>query len=141
MAAGTESAPSAKNSQPLRVFRFALPVAATRAGYVSASGLVDRVGREAGGAERLRAARQRVATALPVSARPTLADLRRAAGLSQKELAEMCGIEQSHVSRYESGRVSPSLDAAEELAAALRTTLDGFAQARKNTLSSLGAAA
>ena len=50
---------------------------------------------------------------------PTLASLRLAAGMSQRQLAEACAIEQPHVSRYESGRHEPKLGIAVRWAAAL----------------------
>lgn len=64
---------------------------------------------------------------------PTLASLRLAAGLSQKKLAELCGIDQPHVSRYESGKHEPSISLANGLATALGVSLDDFYIAWKNS--------
>jgi len=55
-----------------------------------------------------------------------LASLRLAAGLSQAEVALRCGVEQPHISRYESGRHEPLVSVAQKLAAALGVTLDDF---------------
>lgn len=59
----------------------------------------------------------------------TLATLRLRAGLSQKELAQKCGLEQPHVSRYESGRHEPGVFQAQQMAAALGVTLDQLVSA------------
>lgn len=69
--------------------------------------------------------------------RPTLASLRLAAGLSQRQLGEKCGLEQPHVSRYESGKHEPSLTVAVAFANALGVGLDRFAEAWSNTRQSL----
>lgn len=66
--------------------------------------------------------------------RSTLASLRLAAGLSQRQVAAACGIEQPHVSRYESGRHEPSLGTAQKMAAVLGVGLDVFAAAWANTV-------
>lgn len=63
----------------------------------------------------------------------SLAGLRLAAGLSQRQLAEMCGMEQPHVSRLESGRHEPQLSLAIKLAKALSVSIDVFSQAWANT--------
>lgn len=63
----------------------------------------------------------------------TLAGLRLAAGLSQRQLAEACGIEQPHVSRYESGRHEPSLTLAARMAGALGVGLDTLFAAWSST--------
>ena len=54
----------------------------------------------------------------------TLASLRLKAGLSQRKLGEICGIEQSHVSRYESGKHEPSFSLAMTMAKALGIDAD-----------------
>lgn len=56
----------------------------------------------------------------------TLAALRLAAGLSQRQLGKACGLEQPHVSRYESGRHEPSIGIAEAMAHALGVSLEAF---------------
>ena len=64
---------------------------------------------------------------------PTLSSLRLAAGLSQRQLGEEVGLEQPHISRYESGRHEPGLSTAYLMAGALGVPLDLFAQAWKNS--------
>lgn len=59
----------------------------------------------------------------------TLASLRLRAGLSQKGLAQKCGLEQPHVSRYESGRHEPGVFQAQQMAVALGVTLDQLVSA------------
>lgn len=49
-----------------------------------------------------------------------IANLRRAAGLSQEAFADRVGFARSYMSRIERGGANPSLDAIEALAAALR---------------------
>ena len=65
--------------------------------------------------------------------RPTLASLRLAAGLSQRQLGDACGLDQPHVSRYESGRHEPRIGLAGAMASALGTSIEIFAQAWRNT--------
>jgi len=69
------------------------------------------------------------------SGEPTLASLRLAAGLSQRALAYATGLEQSHISRYESGRVVPGTDIGSKLARALGVSLDDFERARATSAS------
>jgi len=68
---------------------------------------------------------------------PTLASLRLSAGLSQKQLGQACGIEQPHVSRYESGKHDPSLSVAAKMASALGVDLDLFFLAWNNSCAML----
>ena len=51
-------------------------------------------------------------------------DLRKQAGLSQRDLAERCGIAQSTVYRIEAGKFSPRLDLLENIANALGKIVD-----------------
>lgn len=51
-------------------------------------------------------------------------DLRRARGLSQQRLAEIVRVHQTAVSQWESGRTSPDLDVARELAVFFGVTVD-----------------
>ena len=44
--------------------------------------------------------------------------------LSQKELAQMCGVTQQFIQRIEKGKVKPSTSTLVKLAAALNTTTD-----------------
>lgn len=68
----------------------------------------------------------------------TLASLRLKAGLSQKQLAQACGIEQPHISRYESGKHEPSISVAAMLSNALGVNLDQFFDAWNNSKNKLG---
>jgi ribosome-binding protein aMBF1 (putative translation factor) len=81
-------------------------------------------------ARRLKDANKWVAAKFYEAKEPTLAALRLAAGLSQRGLAAATGFEQSHISRYESGRIVPGTDIGSKLARALGVTLDEFEQAR-----------
>jgi DNA-binding XRE family transcriptional regulator len=49
-----------------------------------------------------------------------IAELRKAAGLSQEAFADKCGFARSYMGRIERGGANPSLDAIETLADALR---------------------
>lgn len=49
--------------------------------------------------------------------------IRRLKGLTQKEVAEVCGIERSYLSRLEKGEFKPQLDTIVLLAQGLRVTL------------------
>lgn len=50
--------------------------------------------------------------------------LRKGAGLSQSELAERVGTDARQVSRYENGRITPSLEVAARIAEALDVSMD-----------------
>lgn len=60
---------------------------------------------------------------------PTLLDLRRAAGLTQTQLAERVGCKQHTISDLERGVSRASLHMARRLAVELGVTLDAVAQA------------
>jgi len=45
--------------------------------------------------------------------------LRKERGISQEELADLCGVARSYMSRVERGQANPSLDAIEKIAAGL----------------------
>ncbi len=64
---------------------------------------------------------------------PSLAGLRLAAGLSQRQLADACGMQQPHVSRFESGRHEPGLDMSFRIAAALGVSMELLHAAWANT--------
>lgn len=50
--------------------------------------------------------------------------LRREKGLSQKDLANILGVSQSAISKYETGVALPSLNTARKIASALGCTID-----------------
>ncbi len=85
-------------------------------------------------AEMLAAGRQWVAQAFYKDEHRTLAGLRLAAGLSQRQLGERFGIGQQHISRYESGKHKPSLDTAHQMARALGVDLDTYFNAWQATV-------
>lgn len=90
-------------------------------------------------AESLAAGRQWVAQAFYQDEHRTLAGLRLAAGLSQRQLGERCGLGQQHISRYESGKHQPSLDTAHEMARALAVDLDTYFTAWQATVATAAA--
>jgi transcriptional regulator with XRE-family HTH domain len=53
-----------------------------------------------------------------------MAELRKKRGLSQPMLAETCGTVANMIGRYERGEVTPSLEIARRIAAALGSSLD-----------------
>ncbi len=55
-------------------------------------------------------------------------ELRKRAGLTQEELAELVELDSRHVSRLEVGRHFPSLDSLERIAIALNVPLSEFFQ-------------
>ena len=63
----------------------------------------------------------------------TLASLRLSVGLSQQQLAIKCNLLQPHVSRYETGRIEPSLSNAAVMASALNVSLNDFHKAWENS--------
>lgn len=53
-------------------------------------------------------------------------ELRRRAGLTQEQLAELLGIDQKHMSRIELGKSYPSLDRLEKIASTVNIPLPGL---------------
>ena len=53
-------------------------------------------------------------------------DLRKAAGVSQEELAKQCGVSRQTINAIENNKYDPTLSLAFSLAAALGTTVDGL---------------
>ena len=53
----------------------------------------------------------------------TIIDARKNAGLTQKQLSELTGINQGDISRLENGEANPSLSTLKRLAAATNTSL------------------
>ena len=65
--------------------------------------------------------------------RPTLASLRLAIGLSQKQMGKQIGLKQPHVARLEAGLQEPKLGLAKSLAVALGVSLDALYEAWHNS--------
>lgn len=95
--------------------------------------LVSEMDAEPVDAAHLAAGRQWVAQAF-YRDRHTLASLRLATGLSQRQFGERCGLAQPHISRYESGRHEPTLTTAQTMAQALGVNLEVFVAAWGNTV-------
>ena len=53
-------------------------------------------------------------------------DLRKAAGVSQEELAKQCGVSRQTINAIENNKYDPTLSLACSLARALGTTVDGL---------------
>jgi transcriptional regulator with XRE-family HTH domain len=128
----TYAATDASNSSPVRILRFDSAAGArpNRPGSTSIESLSGKLAAAEKGAERIAAARRRLAARLTPLVNLTLGDLRRRSFLSQKALADACNLEQSHISRYESGRIAPSLDIALLMANAIGVSLDEYGKAR-----------
>ncbi|CQR32469.1 putative lambda repressor [Thiomonas arsenitoxydans] len=130
--------PPPANTEPCQIYHFEAlqPPEASRKSFSAFDQLLDELDQNADSAAQLQEGRKWVAENF-YQDRPTLASLRLAAGLSQRQLGEKCGWEQPHVSRYESGKHEPTLTVAMTLAAALGVGLDRFAEAWSNTRQSL----
>lgn len=61
-------------------------------------------------------------------------DLRNAAGLSQKELAQRMGVSVPAVSFWESGVQRPAIDKLPKIASVLGTTIDALFSSGDNTI-------
>ena len=55
-----------------------------------------------------------------------LAELRRARGLTQVQLAQRAGVHESQLARYEAGRAQPTLDVVRRLCLALSVSADSL---------------
>lgn len=53
-----------------------------------------------------------------------LKEIRKAKGMTQAQLAKAAKIHRITIAKYEAGRIGPTLDSAEKLAAALGVTVD-----------------
>lgn len=85
------------------------------------------------GAKHSQDARRWIAQSFYGDKPETLASLRLRTGLSQAQLADACGLQQPHVSRYEAGRTEPQLQQAARMAQVLQVTLDQFCEAFINS--------
>ena len=119
--------PESASSEPCVLYRVT-PVrpASFKEGYDDFDRLASEVGGDAKVAAEVVRGREWVASTY---GNGDLASLRLAAGLSQSELAELCDIEQPHVSRYESGRHEPLVSTAGKMARALGVSLEVFVKA------------
>lgn len=59
-----------------------------------------------------------------------VADLRKDAGMTQRQLGDACGLQNSHIARIEKGRYSVGFDTLQAIAEALGCTVD-FIQMQK----------
>ena len=133
-----QNSSSPANTEPCQIYHLeALQAPETiRESFSEFDKLLDELERNESSAAQLCDGRKWVAENF-YQDRQTLASIRLAAGLSQRQLGEKCGMKQSHVSRYESGKHEPSLSNSIALAKALDVELNIFADAWLNTRQSL----
>lgn len=125
------AAPISASSERCVLFRVnPVQQSALRAGYDDFDLLSSEVAADAETSASVARGREWVASTFGSG---DLASLRLAAGLSQSELAALCGIEQPHISRYESGRHEPLVGTACKMASALGVSIDVFANAWSST--------
>lgn len=119
--------PESASSGPCNLF-YVTPIQppSSKEGYDAFDRLAAEVARDDQAVEEVRQGRKWIAASYGSG---DLASLRLAAGLSQSELAVRCGIEQPHVSRYESGRHEPLVTIASKMASALGTSLEVLVKA------------
>lgn len=86
---------------------------------VSLESVLEEFEADPGMAERMRNARREMALSAYADEPDTLSALRLAAGLSQKQLAELTETSQPHIARIEGGQTDPSTDVVARLARAL----------------------
>jgi DNA-binding XRE family transcriptional regulator len=123
----------AKNSTPCKIYN----LDATKTTNPSASisefdKLIKSLEADSESANQLSQARKWVSETF-YNDKPTLASLRLNAGLSQAQLGKVCGIEQPHISRYESGKHEPLISVASKMAKALAVDLNLFFEAWNNS--------
>ena len=123
------------NPTACTIYRFDVASSTERSGqsFSDFDNLVASLESDATSASELHDGRQWVASTFYSEDRPTLSFLRLAAGLSQRQLGDACGLEQPHVSRYESGKHEPSLTTATRMARALAVDLETFSRAWEAT--------
>lgn len=100
--------------------------------YFSIDSLVQTHEQDVGRAAALAAARKRLAKALEVDSKPTLASLRLHRGLSQAKLATLMGTSQPRLSRIECGLDDVHFKTFEKFVAILEFSRDEIAEALKN---------
>ncbi len=62
----------------------------------------------------------------------TLCELRKAAGLTQSEVARLCGVSQEAVHRWEAGKARPTMDKLPALSTVLGVSIDALVLALTN---------
>lgn len=118
-------APSSPKSNEQRVIQrtfYIPPVFEEEPGLTSHENLIAEL-TGAGFGEVIRSGRKMLGQAMETGT-PSLRTLRLRAGLSQSELAELAGLEQYQISRYEGGKDRPSAPAMEKLKRHLAVDID-----------------
>lgn len=125
---------SVKNSKPCRIFDIEANKApiSTNPSFSEFDKLLSSLEENHETAQKLNEARKWVANEFYTD-KLTIASLRLSAGLSQRNLGKACDIEQSHVSRYESGRHEPSISLSVKLAKALNVDVETLFEAWSNS--------
>lgn len=119
-------APAAAVTRPCTIYKLvAAPPAQSADSLSDFDALVAEIEGTDEGAEQL-AEGARWVGAQFYSGPPTLAALRLARGLSQRQLAEACGLKQPHIARYEAGLHEPRIAIAAKIAHALDVSLDAY---------------
>jgi DNA-binding XRE family transcriptional regulator len=111
-----------------QVLHFQLPSPPAIRGDADFDAFLAEMEADPAGAQSLAEGRQWVAEQFYEGAH-TLARLRLAAGLSQKQLGEAIGMKQEHISRYETGRQEPGIGTAHAIAQALGVDLNTYFKA------------
>lgn len=116
---------SVKNSKPCRIYDIEANKApiSSNPSFSEFDKLLSSLEEDEEIAKKLNEARKWVCNEF-YSDNLTMASLRLSAGLSQCNLGKTCGIEQSHVSRYESGKHEPSISLSVKLAKALNVDVE-----------------
>ncbi len=125
---------SVKNSKPCQIFDIEANKApiSPNPSFSEFDKILSSLEEDQETARRLNEARKWVANEFYID-KLTMASLRLSAGLSQFNLGKACGIEQSHVSRYESGRHEPSMSLSVKLAKALNVDVETLFEAWSNS--------
>ena len=110
-----------------------LPDQVGRASFGDFDSLTEELSKDVDAQRMLAEGRQWTAETFYGDDPSTLTTLRLAAGLSQRQLGQACGLNQPHISRSEAGRHEPGIALAAVMAKALNVSLDVFAEAWQNT--------
>ena len=120
------------NASDCVIYRFEAVLPPEKASFSDFDDLVQELEGSHDSANQLKDARKWVGQKF-YSETTNIATLRLLKGLSQKQLGLLCELEQSHISRYECGKVEPSLSIAKRIAEALEVDLEAFYAAWENT--------